>query len=144
MKKFQWPAGIFILLTVMILPVFDAAPAHAIQIIVNKNLSETSLNADDVKNIYTGKKTRWSDNDNIVVAVLTDKDIHEKFLNAFVGRSSNQFTTLWKQMMFTGKGKLPKKFDSVSDMVDFVSKTEGAIGYITDGGGDGVKVVLSK
>ena len=117
MKKFQWTAGIFILLTVIILPVFDASPAQAIQVIVNKNVSESSLSADDVKNIYTGKKTKWDNNENIVVAVLGDKDIHEKFLDAFVGRSSSQFTTLWKQMMFTGKGKIPKKFDSISEMV---------------------------
>lgn len=32
--------------------------------------------------------------------------------------------------MFSGKGQYPKQFDMVSDLIDFVSKTDGAIGYV--------------
>jgi ABC-type phosphate transport system substrate-binding protein len=143
MKNILSVAGIIILSFGLILPFSDIVSAQNIQVIVNKNVADSGLSKDDIQKIFTGDKTKWNNNETIVLGVLADGDIHEKFLKDFVGRSSSQFKTTWKQLMFTGKGKVPKKCESIPEMVEFVSKNGNAIGYVTDGaaGGGDIKIV---
>ncbi len=49
----------------------------------------------------------------------------------YVGKSFDQFNNYWKQQVFTGNGQMPKAFDNVKDLVDYVSKTDGAVGYLS-------------
>jgi hypothetical protein len=47
--------------------------------------------------------------------------------------------------VFTGKGSLPKTLSSDAEMVKYVSKTKGAIGYVSAASStDGVKVLEVK
>ncbi len=117
--------------------------ADGLIIISNKKIAETSLTRDDVKKIYSGKKTKWGNNETIVVTVLDGSDAHKAFLKEFVKKSPTQFKLTWKKMMFTGKGTPPKKFKDMKSLVEFVEKTDGAIGYITpDMKSDGIKVIV--
>jgi len=74
---------------------------------------------------------------------LDGLDANKAFLKEFVKKSPSQFKLTWKKMMFTGKGNPPKKFKDMKSLVEFVEKTDGAIGYITpDMKSDGIKVVV--
>ena len=116
--------------------------ADGLLIISNKNIAEASLTKADVKNIYSGKKTKWGNDETIIVTVLAGSDAHKAFLKEFVKKSPSQFKLTWKKMMFTGKGNPPKKFKDMKSLVEFVEKTDGAIGYITpDMKSDGIKVI---
>jgi len=143
MKNILFVTGIIILSFGLILPFSNTAYAENIRIIVNKNVLDSALSKEDVQKIYTGDKTKWNNNETIVLSVLSDGDIHDRFLKEFVGRSSSQFKTTWKQLMFTGKGKVPKKCETIPEIVEFVSKNGNAIGYVTDGaaGGSDIKIV---
>ena len=48
-----------------------------------------------------------------------------------IDRSVQRFVTYWRQMVFTGKGMPPKSFASESDLVDFVARTPGSVGYVS-------------
>lgn len=116
--------------------------AGDLMIIANQNVAEDSLSPDDVQKIYSGKKTKWSDNATIVLSVLDGSDTHKAFLKQFVKKSPSQFKMTWKKMVFTGKGTSPEKFKDMKGLVDFVAKTDGAIGYITpEFKTDAVKVI---
>lgn len=41
--------------------------------------------------------------------------------------------TYYRSLVFTGKGSMPKTLASDSDIVGYVSKTKGAIGYVSAG-----------
>jgi ABC-type phosphate transport system substrate-binding protein len=41
-----------------------------------------------------------------------------------------QFTNHWRKIVFSGTGKEPRTFDSESELVAFVARTPGAIGYV--------------
>jgi hypothetical protein len=51
----------------------------------------------------------------------------------------------WQQLIFSGRDVPPPELDSDADVVKYVSKHAGAIGYVS-GNGDlaGVKVVIVK
>jgi len=52
-------------------PVFSMESPSEIFIIVNKSVSDSSLSERDVKNIFLGKKIKWSNNEPLVFVVMT-------------------------------------------------------------------------
>jgi ABC-type phosphate transport system substrate-binding protein len=113
-------------------------------VIVNPSLPITALDEDALKDIYLGKKTSWDDGSRIVVVVLKEGPTHDHLLQ-LLNKSSSQFLTGWKKLIFTGKGTMPEMVESEDALVTMVSKTPGAIGFIEKGRiKDGVKAVPLK
>lgn len=112
-------------------PCNTKAAAEKVVIIVNPAVSDLTLTLDALKDIYLNKKTKWSDGNKIVFVTLKDSDTHREFLKTYIMRTSSQFRNFWKQQVFTGKGKMPTVFNSEEELLDFVSGTDGAIGYIS-------------
>ena len=109
-------------------------------IIGNKSVTESTLSKQDLKNIYLGKKTTWSDNKKIVFVTQDSSDVSDQFLTAYVNKSAAQFSSYWKEKVFTGEGTPPKSFASDKELIQFVAQTVGAIGYVSSGEGlDAVK-----
>jgi ABC-type phosphate transport system substrate-binding protein len=122
--------GIFLLFPCSV----GADDGQNIIIITNKSVPADSLKQEDVKNIFIGKMTSWSNNEKINFATLPNGDeIHRAFLKKFVKRTPMQYSRYWKKQIFTGKGKTPKSFETEKDLLEYVATTKGAIGYITTG-----------
>ncbi len=119
--------------------------AEDVVIIINSDVPDTALSKEDVKKIYSGHKTKWSNNDSIVLTVIQKSELHKAFLKEFVKKTPSQFKMNWKHLMFSGKGKIPKTFNTIEQMVDYVAKNEGAIGYVAASSPtDSVKVIKAK
>lgn len=122
-----------------------AASAEDIVIISNTDVPESSVDSNWVKNVYLGNITKWSNNEPIIISILKDKTTHKDFLKEYIHRHPSQFTAFWKNMVFTGRGKMPKEMSSNDEMVNFVANTKGAIGYISSGTkSDKVKIISKK
>jgi ABC-type phosphate transport system substrate-binding protein len=133
--------NIFILLTILLFSV-NAAIAGDIVIIGNKYLAESSLKKQDLRDIYLGKKTGWSDNKKIVFAIQENPTVTVQFLKNYIHKSATQYASYWKEKVFTGKGIPPKSFSSDKDLIEFVARTEGAVGYVSSVNGlDTVKIL---
>lgn len=123
---------------------FAASAAAEETVILNGASAVAELTEDDLKDYYLGKKASWPDGSKVVVVVLKDGPSHDKLMGR-LGKSSSQFTTGWKKLVFTGKGAMPEQVGSEDDLVAFVAKTPGAIGYADAGKvKDGVKAVPVK
>jgi len=77
------------------------AQEESIGVIVNKENSISSINARILRNIYLGKQTIWPDNKTIVVVMLKEGKVHEKFLKSIVQQNATQFSLYWKSQTFT-------------------------------------------
>jgi ABC-type phosphate transport system substrate-binding protein len=105
--------------------------AHAdVLIIANKGVKDTTVSKADLKEIFLGKKVQWVDNTKIRFVTLKKSDPHETFLRTYINKSAQQYSNYWRKMVFTGKGKIPKSFSTSAEMIEYVSGTSGAIGYI--------------
>lgn len=113
-------------------------------VLVNGALALSGLSDDDFKDYYLGKKASWPDGSKVVVVVLKEGASNENLMKK-LGKSTSQFSTGWKKLVFTGKGSMPEQVNSEDELVAFVAKTPGAIGY-ADGGKakDGVKAIPVK
>jgi len=120
----------------------NVASAGDVVVIANKNLPPSFLTGDEVKDIFLAKKTQWDNGQKINFITLKDCDTHREFLKQYLQKSSSQFERYFRTLVFTGKGSIPKAFDSEEQLVGFVSSTDGAIGYVSRGTNtDSVKVI---
>ena len=110
--------------------------------IVNPAGADASISSDDAKAILLGNKTKWDGGGLIKLAVLTQGDAHEKIMHDYVQRSADQFDKYWKKMVFSGKGMMPMQAASDADLVAYVAKTPGAIGYVSAASVTGAVKVL--
>ena len=105
--------------------------AHAnVLIIANKDVKDAAITKADLKEIFLGKKVQWTDNTKIRFVTLKESDPHKTFLRTYINKSSQQYSNYWRKMVFTGTGKIPKSFATNAEMIEYVSGTSGAIGYI--------------
>ena len=86
----------------------------------------------EIPSIFLGKKVQWEDNSKIRFVILNEGNLHKEFLETYVHRSSSQYLNYWKKMLFTGRGEPPKKFKTSEELIAYVRKTSGAIGYTND------------
>ena len=101
-------------------------------LITNSGSSVSSLSADEVKDLFGGKK---SDIGGAKVTLVMQKtsDVGEQFLKQYLNKTSSQFMNFWKQQVFSGNGKLPKSFDTEEEIVSFVSSNPGSLACISSG-----------
>ncbi len=106
------------------------ALAAEVVLIANRDNPQKTLNRNDAKNIFLGKKSTWDAGGSIEVTVQEDNQVHAIFTTTLLGRSPQQFSTYWKKALFTGTGTPPVVLSSDAEMKRFVAGNRGAIGYI--------------
>lgn len=116
---------------VLLMLLFGIAFSFAGELIV-ANGGPATISSEDIKNIYLNKKKSFDNGTPIVLGVLKSGAAHEGFLATYVKKQPMQFNNFWKQQVFTGAGKMPKAFASENDMLNFISATPGAVGYVSD------------
>ncbi len=133
---------------VFIMSIFTCV-AHAdgeqVLVIVNNSVSQADISAKDLGNIFLGKKNSWDGGQKAVPVTLESGSAHETFLKLYVKKNGSQFSTFWKQAVFTGQGIPPKSVSSEEEVVKFVAANPGAVGYISPATAhDGVKILAVK
>jgi ABC-type phosphate transport system substrate-binding protein len=113
--------------------------------VVNPGVTETSITPEDAKAILLGNKARWESSGNIKLIVQTESALNEKVIRDFTQRTPDQFDKYWKKLLFTGKAVMPIQAKTDAEVIDFVSKTPGAMGYAAkESVTDKVKVITIK
>ncbi len=115
---------------------------HAdILIIGNKGVPVNSISKEEIKNIFLGNKDKWESGEAITFVNVSVENIHEEFTKNFVKKTPSQYISHFRKLVFTGKGQIPKSFDSEKDLIKFVSETNGAIGYVSKEAGSNIDLI---
>jgi ABC-type phosphate transport system substrate-binding protein len=124
--------GFFVLAIVGMVYAFPGmAVAEDLIVIGNRSVPESELSPGDIQSVFLGKKKMWSNGLKVEMSTLSDGELTDRFLEAYVKKNANTFKNYWKKQVFTGGGKPPVSFDREKDLVDYVSKTKGAVGYVS-------------
>jgi hypothetical protein len=121
-----------------------AATAWAadIKVIANSSVGASSVSSDELKGVFLATKSSLSDGSHVEPVLLKSGAVHEAFLKDYVGKTDSALETYYRSLVFTGKGSMPKAFASDAEVVAFVEKTKGAIGYVASGTSPGGAKVL--
>jgi hypothetical protein len=122
----------------------QCAVAADVKVIANSSVTATSVSAGDIKDVFLLDKDSLGGSH--VEPVLTKGGpAHEAFLKDYIGRNDSALQAFYRSLVFTGKASMPKMLASDAEVVAYVAKTKGAIGYVGSGAStDGVKTLLVK
>jgi hypothetical protein len=126
LHKFVLVAGLMLLAQQSIRGADDS-----IVIVANSSLSVTAIAPDDLREIFLGTQYSLSNGTKVTAVLLKAGPVHESFLKGYLGKSPEGFRAWWLQMVFTGQRLMPKTFESEADLVNYVARNRGAIGYAT-------------
>jgi hypothetical protein len=99
-------------------------------LIVSKESSITKVNSTELKRFFYGRTKMISGEKFTFVVQKSTNEIHVNFLHKFLNRTTQQFSKVWKKLIFTGKARNPKTLDSDEQVIEYISKNKNCIGYI--------------
>jgi hypothetical protein len=118
--------------------------AADVKVIANNSVAASSVSVGDLKDVFLLDKDSLGGSH--VEPVLQNAGAtHEAFLKAYLGKSNPVLQAYYRSLVFTGKASMPKVTAADAEAVAYVSKTKGAVGYVSAAAStDGVKTLEVK
>ncbi|RMH17617.1 MAG: hypothetical protein D6696_15200 [Acidobacteria bacterium] len=146
------PRAVAVALCCALLGVASAAPGHAqnraFKVVVNGQNPTDELPKEEVSRLFLKKLRKWPGWDEQVMPadLEVDSPIREAFSLEVLGRKPIQVHRFWQRQLFAGRDAPPPIFSSDAQVLDFVRRNPGAIGYVASDTslGDGVKELAIK
>lgn len=108
----------------------QAANAGDFKIIANPSVEASTVTLDDLRSVFLETKSDLGGG-HVVPVLEKGGPAHGAFLKECLGKSDSALATYYRSLVFTGKAGMPKALASEGDVVEYVAKTKGAIGYIS-------------
>ena len=123
-----------------------SARAQSFYVIVNKANPTNELSANDVSNFFLKKNTKWSYGQKIIPVDLSpSSSVRANFSAEILHKTVKTVQSYWQRYVFAGKGTPPVEKRTETEVVSFIKRNSGAIGYVsTKINTSGVKIVTVK
>ncbi len=134
---------LFVIATVVSLAWLHASAAD-LKVIANSSVAATSVSAGDIKDVFLLDKDSLGGS-HVEPVVAKGGATHDAFLKEYLGKNDSALQAFYRSLVFTGKASMPKALGSDAEVVAYVAKTKGAIGYVSGGAATaGVKTLVVK
>lgn len=111
---------------------FPVGEVVADSVIVSQDVKEQALNRNFLLAVFSMRVTQWPDGRPIRVFVLPDRhSLHDLFVKEYLKVFPYQLRNNWDRQVYTGTGSEPEQVDTMDEMYQKVSQTDGAIGYVS-------------
>jgi len=132
----------FLLACVLGAMVASGLAAADVKVIANPSVGAAAVSADELKGVFLVTKTSLGDGSHVEPVLEKGGPTHEAFIKEYLGKSDAALQTYYRSLVFTGKASMPKTVAVDAEVVAYVAKTKGAIGYVSAGANTaGVKVL---
>lgn|SRR5579863_2872296 len=119
------------------------ALAGDVKVIANPSVRADSITVAELKSVFLEEKKSLSDGSHVEPVLSKGGEAHEAFLKRYLGKNDDGLQNFYRTLVFTGTGAMPKALASDVDIIHYVAKTKGAIGYVSmDAPLQGVKVLM--
>jgi ABC-type phosphate transport system substrate-binding protein len=111
-----------------------ATPAPGFRVIVNAANPTVNVERRFLADLFLKKITRWPSGDGArPVDERDESPARQRFSEEVLERSVASVKNYWAQQVFSGRNVPPPELDSDDDVVRFVLKNAGAVGYVSAG-----------
>lgn len=84
-------------------------------------------------------------NSSVSASAISADELKNVFVKEYLGKTDSALQTYYRSLVFTGKASMPKMLGADAEVVTYVAKTKGAIGYVSAGtSAEGVKTLEVK
>ncbi len=123
---------VMIRLALCLAVVLCPALAHGQVVVVIGNANVKKVDATSVLRIYTGRTSEIDGAAVYAVNAPTGTAIRNRFLSSCLQQDESRYTAHWTVRKYVGKGTSPREFARSTDVLNYVTTTPGAIGYLEE------------
>ncbi|NVK23408.1 MAG: phosphate ABC transporter substrate-binding protein [Gammaproteobacteria bacterium] len=99
-------------------------------VVVGKDSKINSLDESTVENIFLSRTNRYPDGSKAKPIELKNNNYRREFYTRLTGKSPRQLSAYWTTLIFSGKGKPPKKLDDINMVLEIAEVDTGMITYL--------------
>lgn len=112
---------------------FDGTAAFAVsvKVIANPRMKADMISADEFRRVFLEETNSLSDGSYVEPVIEEDGPLHAAFSDAYLGRIDDNLRNNYRSLIFAGRGSMPKVLESDAEVVAYVSRIRGAIGYVS-------------
>jgi TonB family protein len=119
------------------------ALAGEVKVIANAAISSASISDSELRSVFLLQRKTLKDGTAVEPVLQKRGPVHDAFCKHFLSRDGEEIGIYYDGIVFTGKGSMPKQLNSDADVLNYVARTPGAIGYVSSSASaDGVKVLM--
>ena len=101
--------------------------------IVGNAIGVESLTKAQVSSIFKGMKSRWKNDEDVTVVLLSSRHPGCEVMAATIfGKDMKYVKKFWLNLVFQGRANPPVYLDSNEEVLNYVKKHPGAIGVLID------------
>ncbi|MGR9045357.1 MAG: substrate-binding domain-containing protein [Gammaproteobacteria bacterium] len=109
----------------------DRFASLAVIPVINPNSSQTSISRNGLSAIFKMRLRHWKDGSPVTVFVLGDENpLHKLFCKQILNVFPHQMRRSWNKLVFSGTGQAPIQVNNQEEMIQKISTTPGAVGYL--------------
>ena len=111
-----------------------ATESAGYKVIVNPANPAGSMDRKFLEDAFLKKVTTWSDGSVIhPVDLPASSPVRRRFSEDILERSVDAVRSYWQQRIFAGRDLPPPELENDTEVIKYVLKYDGAIGYVSDG-----------
>ena len=99
-------------------------------VITNPAMPIQEISAEDLKSIFLETKISLKGTAHVEPVVEKGGPAHDAFLKSYLGKTDSALKTYYRSLVFSGQGSIPTTLSSDAEVVTYVVKNPGAIGYV--------------
>jgi TonB family protein len=101
-----------------------------VKVIANPSVKAGFISMQELRNIFLAESNTLRDGSHVEPVFEREGVVHETFLKDFLKQTNASLQSHYGELVFTGKASMPKSFNSDAEVVAYVARTRGAIGYV--------------
>lgn len=133
--------GIFGLVLQLVLA--GSAGAEEILVVINPAAPVDRLSPDQLKEAYLGDAFFWGSVKIHPAELRLPPELYAGFLQAIASMSPERYEVYWIRKVFREGGMPPRPFDSAADILSYVARTPGGLGFVRRADLHGAKVKVA-
>jgi TonB family protein len=108
--------------------------AADVKVIANRSLKVDIISANEVRSIFLEESNSLRDGTHVEAVFEKDGPVHEAFLHEYLAAGTDDdLQSYYRALVFSGRGSMPRQLGSDAEVVAYVARTKGAIGYVSAG-----------
>lgn len=100
-------------------------------IVIGNNTAMKQLNSKEVIQIFKGKYTSWSNNEQAIIVLPSSKNENAEIISKYIFNSSKDaMMKYWLSLVFQGRANPPVFLEKDAEIIEYVESNSGSIAII--------------
>jgi TonB family protein len=113
-------------MTLTSIPMWAGGP----KVIANTSVKADAISVVELKSVFLEERNTLSDGSHVSPVLEKSGAVHAAFVREFLEQNDDNLQKYYRGLAFTGTGFIPKALQSDMEMVAYIAKTHGAVGYV--------------